>query len=137
MTPNVIGPFPLAMRPTIFAAVISALRVGQMAGDFPTGRTDPTGDELVIWIGQPDAVIGFATFYEAKPGTMWLDLIWVAPEHRRKGLSKALLMRVLDISRRGKISSIQFGTMLDNAAMQAAGKLVAFKPHCLIMERAL
>lgn len=64
---------------------------------------EPAAESLVAEI-EPGAPIGYAIFFKtfstflAKPG-LWLEDLYVKPEHRGKGIGKALLLAVGDIAR--------------------------------------
>ncbi len=139
MKPEIFGPLPLDSDADLHRRILSIYKTAQKAGEFVLFRTDPTGKELLIWMAQTPVSkpVAFATFYEAKPKSVWLDLIWVAPEHRRKGLAKAMLLNVNAISKRMGMHQIEFGTILDNAAMRSAGRLVGFSDSVIVMGRQL
>lgn len=133
------GPVRLFSNPQVYSAVMSAYRASQSAGDFPMDRDDPTGEERVVWATLPEekhdwsgrvisteTVVGFATFYEVSNDRMWLDLLFVAPEHRRRGLARELLLLVRDASIRWGSLRLLFGTGLANLPMNRFADRIGF-----------
>jgi ribosomal protein S18 acetylase RimI-like enzyme len=60
----------------------------EWAGNFFRGRR---GDDMLIAEAGEDEVAGFLQLLGPREGVLTIDLIGVAPEHRRKGLAAALI----------------------------------------------
>jgi GNAT superfamily N-acetyltransferase len=85
---------------------------------------DPTLDLLVI---APDGMIaGYCTCSTDPDGGGFTDPVAVHPDHQRKGLSKALLLKGLDLLKERGAKSAQFTTSGDNVSMQKAGESAGF-----------
>ncbi len=85
---------------------------------------DPTLDLLVI---SSDGVIaGYCTCSADPDGGGFTDPVAVHPDHQRKGLSKALLLRGLQLLKERGMTFAQFTTSGDNISMQKAGESAGF-----------
>jgi GNAT superfamily N-acetyltransferase len=103
--------------------LLDALRRGlaaaQEEGAITKLRADPTGGEACIYAGLATAPLGFATFYDAGLGRVWLDILYVRPGFRRAGLGRALLAEVERHAAAADFKHLLFGTAFDNSAMRA------------------
>ncbi|MDP2150058.1 MAG: GNAT family N-acetyltransferase, partial [Parvibaculum sp.] len=105
--------------PVLLNAVRRIVR-SEMGKGFPAGRSLPSGEETIVYTGPLTAPTSFAIFYETETGICWLDLLWVAPRGRRKGLASALIDVVETIAETEmKLDRLAFGTIAENAAMRA------------------
>lgn len=85
---------------------------------------DPTLDLLVI---APDRMIaGYCTCSVETGGLGYTDPVAVHPSHQRKGLSKALLLKGLELLKERGAKSAHFTTSSDNISMQKAGESAGF-----------
>jgi mycothiol synthase len=85
---------------------------------------DPTLDLLVI---APDGMIaGYCTCSANPDGGGFTDPVAVHPDHQRKGLSKALLLKGLQLLKERGMTFAQFTTSGDNISMQKAGESTGF-----------
>lgn len=75
---------PAALRPTIFAA----LKQGQKQGVF--GEIDLRNAESVVVATSRGSLNGFITGYVVNDEELFVQLVYVAPDHRRKGLGRRL-----------------------------------------------
>jgi ribosomal protein S18 acetylase RimI-like enzyme len=62
------------------------------------------------------------------PGTRHVESIWVAPTHRRRGVSRALLRTVAQIERRKGVTDLLLWVLEDNRDAQLAYKALGFEP---------
>ena len=120
MTTKVSGPIRVGDNAELMAAVKRLFNAGRAEGAFAVyGREVPTGNESVVWIGEPGNPEGFATAVDIEGGRVWVDLLYVQPEFRRRGIATALVEAVAaDAARRGR-SDVLFGSMVGNVAMIA------------------
>jgi mycothiol synthase len=85
---------------------------------------DPTLDLLVI---APDGMIaGYCTCSTDPDGGGYTDPVAVHPNYQRKGLSKALLLKGLQLLKERGMTFAQFTTSGDNISMQKAGEAAGF-----------
>lgn len=85
---------------------------------------DPTLDLLVI---APDGMIaGYCTCSAEASGLGYTDPVAVHPQHQRKGLSKALLLKGLHLLKERGMTFAEFTTSGDNISMQKAGESAGF-----------
>jgi len=104
---------------------------GTAEGSWPTWRHGPTEEEQVALAVEGDTLLGFATFFHAGDvERVWLDLLWVAPEHRRKSAGTRLLAAVVAYGARHGLA-VEFGTLSSNSAMQGLATSVGLEPYVL------
>jgi len=98
--------------------VLARYRAAQEAGELPgdADRKPPAADHAIVWCVDAHDIVGFATFYDVDLERLWLDVLWVDPRHRRRGIAKALLTAVRE--RSSASYRIMLGTDVDNAAMR-------------------
>lgn len=120
------GPVMLRTVPQVWAAARQGIRAAQDAGDIPRERSDPDGDEWVLWIGPRAAPLAFALFYDVGLRRMWLDFLYVVPVARRSGLATRLIQRAAEASKRLGFRRLQLGTVVGNAPMQALAAKLGF-----------
>jgi ribosomal protein S18 acetylase RimI-like enzyme len=83
------------------------------------------------------AVVGMATANEYlhpdKPVQIWVNEMGVAPSHRRRGIGKQLLRRILDFARDRGFEEIWLGTEDDNAAARALYEAMGGNQESFVM----
>ncbi|MCW5727230.1 GNAT family N-acetyltransferase [Parvibaculum sp.] len=102
----------------LLAATRRGLAAAQKEGAITTLRADIDGGEACLYVGLASAPLAFATFYDAGLGRVWLDVLYVRPGFRRKGLGRALLAEVERQSAGSGFKHLLFGTGFDNRAMR-------------------
>ncbi|MBX3488888.1 GNAT family N-acetyltransferase [Parvibaculum sp.] len=102
----------------LLAATRRGLAAAQKEGAITTLRADIDGGEACLYVGLASAPLAFATFYDAGLGRVWLDVLYVRPGFRRKGLGRALLAEVERQSAGSGFKHLLFGTAFDNRAMR-------------------
>jgi GNAT superfamily N-acetyltransferase len=118
------GPAQLVEAPDVWASALRGIRAAQDAGNITRDRSDPDGEEWILWIGPRAAPLAFAIFYDVGLERTWLDFLYVAPPARRSGLATRLIERVSEKSKDLGFRRLLLGTAIGNAPMQAlAGKL--------------
>jgi len=132
MTAEILVVPRLADQPALLESVMLALRSEQIAGTIPANRPDPTGEEGALVCGPLHAPHGFAIFLEVGEGRVWLDLLIVAPRHRRQGLGRRLFEAVLRAARHLLPGTVEFGTLAENVAMQRLAGGLALAPEGLL-----
>ncbi len=105
----------LGDRPELLAAVTAGFQA--LGAEWPQlmPRDPPPEDCAVAYCGPAERPDGFAAFQQGSHGRVWLDVLWVQPECRRRGIGGSLLDAVVHACRaEGGISWIDFGTALAN-----------------------
>jgi GNAT superfamily N-acetyltransferase len=105
--------------PAMRRHILQSIRAAQDAGDVPRDRSNPDGDEWVLWIGPPAAPLAFAIFYDVGRERMWLDILHVVPAARRQGLATRLIERAAEASKKLGSRRLLLGTVVLNTSMQA------------------
>ncbi len=119
-----------------FEYVRKALELGKAEGVFPVHRDEPTGDEMVVVALLDGDPIGFVTTYMPKDDLTWIDLVWVDPAHRRKGLGSEM-MRIAVLHARKVAPAVGLGTMTMNLPMQELVKKMGFTAEGIIFRSEL
>jgi GNAT superfamily N-acetyltransferase len=120
------GPVLLRAVPDTRQAIMQGIRAAQEAGDIVRERSDPDGDEWVLWIGPSAAPLALAIFYDVGLGRMWLDFLYVVPAARRNGLGTRLVTRAAEASKTLDFRRLMLGTVVGNAPMQALAAKLGF-----------
>jgi len=125
-------------EPEAFAIATRLTAQGQEEGAIPRDRAPLTGCEDAFFAYEGGTVVGCAVFWnpEGRP-FLYLDILFVAPEHRRRGLGAGLLDAVAAEAAELGLTEIHFGTMLANAPMQALGRKAGFETKYVVMVRTL
>lgn len=110
----------------LWQAAIKCIRAAQEVGDITPDRSDPDGDEWVLWIGPKTAPLAFAIFYDVGLGRMWLDFLYVVPAARRSGLATRLITRAAEASKALDFRRLMLGIQIGNAPMQALAAKLGF-----------
>jgi GNAT superfamily N-acetyltransferase len=117
-----------SLDPIEFNFIHNGFSAGKLAGDFPDYRQGPDNEEMAAIAYNNDGPAGFATFYHAgSPERVWLDLLWVKPDCRRKSIGTHLLAAVLAYGERYGLA-IEFGTLSSNLVMQKLALSFGLKP---------
>jgi len=83
-------------------------------------RKPPDDDSgVAIAVAPSGHWAGFATFYETTDGRLWLDLLWVEPAWRRRGVGRQLLEAVRQAARARNLAGVAQGHAEHNAPMLA------------------
>jgi len=94
-------------------------RQAQLAGAIPD-RAMPEDDSMAtIAVTPSNHWAGFATWYETNTKQLWLDVLWVDPAWRRRGVAMRLLEAVRQASRQAKLRGVATGHFEGNAPMVA------------------
>lgn len=96
---------------------------GQHEGAIPANRSVLTGDEtaIVARFATQDGYLnqGISVFYEAEPNVVWLDILFVEPEFRRRNVGWHLLEETRAFAVRQRFKEITLGTLSSNMPMRA------------------
>lgn len=125
------GPRVLRDVPETRRAVLNLFKTAQRRGYITADRNRPEDDSFVAWIGPPKAPIAFAIFYETTRSRVWLDVLYVEPEHRRRGCGKRLLCEVTNLCARRGARRLLFGTTFENDAMRGLGLDCGFREESI------
>lgn len=113
---------------------------GSEEGVMPDDRTPITEEEDAIFACVDDGsvengIVGGAVFFnpESHPEMLFLDVLWVSPDYRRKGIGRALIQRVCAIAAERGLAKVEFGTLVTNSAMQGLGRALGFSDYALMM----
>ncbi|MEH6691311.1 MAG: GNAT family N-acetyltransferase [Pseudorhizobium pelagicum] len=118
------------------------MAAGQAEGMIPTDRESLTGEEEVIIARQltHDGYInaGIAVFYlpENYDG-LWLDILYVKPEYRRRGIGRVLVSLVRQVAIDAGHDQFGLGTMLHNAPMLALARSAGFAKGAVYFDQPL
>lgn len=98
-------------------------------------RSGPSGSEAAILASYKGHAVALATYYPGAgaPGHswLWLDLLYVEPEARNKGVARELVTRLrLDAGLLGA-THVRFGVKLDNDAMLGLASRLGFASDSL------
>jgi GNAT superfamily N-acetyltransferase len=132
----VYGPTTLDEQPHIYDAALAAMKVVQAAGLIPKDRSKLSGDSLVVSI-EDNGTAALAVFFECERNILWLDFIYVAPHHRRKGYGAALIRRIEAVAADNGIAKIMLGTHEQNEPMRRLGQACGYFTDHLVLTRAL
>lgn len=115
------------------------MHAGQAEGAIPKDRAELTGDESAVFaIDAAGGMVGGAVFFQPDGHpNLWLDILYVAPAWRRRGIGRYLVAEVLDQARIMDLRGVEFGTLTTNAAMQALGAMCGFEQSAVYMSRVL
>jgi GNAT superfamily N-acetyltransferase len=125
------GPEPLAG--VFMDAAARILRSGIDEGAFPADRSPPSGE--VIWAGERNDPFGLATLLHDPAVGLWIDLLWVTPTVRGRGVGSALIAKAADIARERAIPGLSFGALFTNVGMTKFALKQGFSPATLIWGR--
>lgn len=98
--------------------VLDRFRAAQAEGHIPP-RPLPRNDDAVVVALDGETFAGFATYHPTDDNRLWLDVLWVEPGHRRRGIATRLLDEVERAARLGKCRGVCLGHEPYNAAMAA------------------
>lgn len=125
----------LAEEPELLASIRRGFTEAQLEGSIPKLRDPPSGEEDCIYIGPMERPEGFATFYHAGHGRLWLDVLYVWPPFRRRGHGRRLLESVKRIAATDRFD-VLLGTGIGNNAMRSLAVSAGFKAESIIYQRA-
>ncbi|RWB85937.1 MAG: GNAT family N-acetyltransferase [Mesorhizobium sp.] len=114
---------------------------GQAEGAIPPDRSSLTGTEDAVFAyadtqAGGDFIVGCAVFYRPDGHDMiFLDILYVAENMRRRGIGRALIEAVFDQARKLGVAKVEFGTKIDNTSMQALGRRCGFANDAIFMSR--
>lgn len=99
-------------------------------------RMPPDGNEIILWIGDENLPLGFATFYEPanRVGTLWLDILYVVPALRKQGLGFRLLLAVKEEGKKLGHLDLMLGTATHNLTMHRMAKSLGLHTCDVIMK---
>ena len=98
--------------------VLDRFRAAQRAGNIPR-RPAPRDDDSVVVARDGETFAGFATYYPVNDKRLWLDVLWIEPNHRRRGVAVRLLHEVELAAQRRHLRGLLLGHDQNNAAMTA------------------
>jgi GNAT superfamily N-acetyltransferase len=127
----IFGPEPIAGP--LLEQVRQALEAGQAEGAFASDRQLPTKDEI-FWAGERDAVTALLTCVH-DPAGLWLDLLYVRPEHRRQGMATALINAAAASAKARGFTGLSLGSLFGNRTMNAFCVARGFEPTAIIWGR--
>jgi GNAT superfamily N-acetyltransferase len=88
--------------------------------------------DAATWIvaRETENVIGLARSIgePGQPATRHVESLWVAPTHRRRGVSRALLHALADTERRLGVTDLMLWVLEDNHDAQRAYEAIGFEP---------
>lgn len=127
MSPNVtgaaiLGPVTLGDDPALHRIVCHLFADGVEEGPLDLaafGRTAPPATDSVFWAVVGGEVAGFVTFRPHDHRGTWLDVLYVAPEFRRRGIARELLSRVVAEARQSSALNVLTMTASNNDGMAA------------------
>ncbi|WP_421358159.1 GNAT family N-acetyltransferase [Agrobacterium rosae] len=94
----------------------------QAEGMVPADRSPLNGGEtaIIARFATQDGFLnqGISVFYEADTGLIWLDLLFVEPEYRRRNIGWHLLEATRSFAVQQRFQEIALGTMASNAPMR-------------------
>ncbi len=127
----------LAVNQAGMTMVMDCYRQGQADGVFPIDRQPPNGEEAAVFSLDDDAaIVGFGTWFGLPDGTTaWLDLLYVAPEERRKGHAGAIVSEIAEIAARSGYDALRWGTVAGNQAMAAFARALGANVYAIQFER--
>lgn len=108
---------------------------GQAEGAIPAERRELCGDESAIFAFCDSGITGVAVVYAPDEKCLWLDILYVQPEHRRQGIATALIEEAYAVARISGLASLEFGTLVSNGPMQALATRAGFGQPVVYMER--
>lgn len=119
-------PMPFSLLPcsgNILTYAQRCMEKAQAEGAVPANRKALTGDEtaIVARFATQDGFIkqGISVFYEAEPGLIWIDLLYVEPEYRRRNIGWHLIEETRSFAVQQRFQEISLGTLASNAPMRA------------------
>lgn len=95
------------------------LLAAKVSGAIPEDRADIVGTEFAVFAMDGPSYVGMATFYEPEPCLYWLDVLYVLPAYRRRGIGRQMVEAVVAEAREAGAATVQCGTMASNSAMHA------------------
>jgi GNAT superfamily N-acetyltransferase len=120
--------------PVLHDWMIERFFEGRDLGLFDRVMEPPDGSEECIVIteaGAPPTLAAFLTHYRPleRRDFVWVQLLWVDPSYRRRGLATRMLKDLSDLLPAG--AEIGFGSMTGNAPMRALAAKLGFAEHSL------
>ncbi|WP_162249083.1 GNAT family N-acetyltransferase [Mesorhizobium sp. Root157] len=111
---------------------------GQDEGTIPADRCpiDENEEAIFACVDAPveNGIVGGAIFYQPEGHDMlFLDILYVSPVDRRKGIGGALVRRICAIAAERGLAKVEFGTLVTNQRMQALGHALGFADYALMM----
>lgn len=133
---DIKGPVRAVDVPQIFDAMLEKLHAAQAIGEMPQRHADPPRHlSILFWIGSKRSLTAYASLFESYPGVVWLDVIWVAPVLRGKGIGRALIERIMIEAKANDMKKIELGTDAD--AMMCLARELEFFSRAVVMGREL
>jgi GNAT superfamily N-acetyltransferase len=110
-------------------------------GALPTREPISGGEDCIFAMavtGQAWRPVGMATHYQPEGwDALWLDLLYVEPAYRRRGVARRLIAEVVSRADLLGLPRVEFGTMIDNGPMQALAVASGFGNARVNFEMAL
>jgi GNAT superfamily N-acetyltransferase len=125
-TINISGPFRLGGVPHVFPAVSMMFELAQKAGEVAADRSQLDPDSQVLYIQDTGKIVSAAVFFDVGNGRVWLDFLYTDETQRGRGLGRAMLGRLADLSRAEGFKRIRLGTGIGNAAMLHLAKRAGY-----------
>lgn len=112
------GPVQLGDAPMLRDFARQAFAAEQQDGLVPRDRSPLDLSSGAIGLLVRQRPVGVAVFYDCGQQRVWLDFLFVAPDHRRRGHGRALLAELHRQAIASGFRRIMLGTSPVNGAMQ-------------------
>ena len=113
----------LPLTGNVLTYALRCMEKAKSEGCVRAQRATFTGSEMAIVARYPtqDGFIrrGISVFYEAEPGLVWLDLLYVEPEFRRQNIGWQLIEKTRSFAVQQRFREIALGTLTSNAPMRS------------------
>jgi GNAT superfamily N-acetyltransferase len=125
--------------PALLATASLLEQWGQEEGTIPRDRLPVSefASAIFAFADTPagsETVVGGAVFYQPDGHDMlFLDVLFVSSDYRRRGIGGDLIEKVISQARDMGIAKVEFGTLVGNLAMQALGRRHGFADVAIFM----
>lgn len=116
-----------AAKPALLAACRQLTKVAIAQGELLGRRGTVEDHSAIVWFGRANAPVAFATFFDGGHRRIWIDIVYVRREFRRRGCGRAMLAEIEARAKaRGGFDELHFGTALENDVMRAVAAGTGF-----------
>ena len=116
--------------------VLDRFRAAQSDGVIPP-RPAPEDDDPLVTALAGETIAGFAVYQLCTHKRVWLDVLWVEPAFRRRGVGTQLLHEVELATRRLRYRTVCLGHEQDNAAMVSLMERTGWQVDHIVRAREL